>query len=151
MRACRSDLHPDFDPQGPTADYVRGVVLTFLDRDPSTAELTQLTVALDSTVLERGQLTRSLSQSLEWIGLTVDALYRSALGRDSDDAGRRYWRERVVGGMRITDVGAWFYGSEEFGSSGWTTSPWPRSSRPAMSTSAARNADAFLLRGPWRG
>lgn len=114
MRACRPDLAAGFDPDGSTARYVRATSRTFLGRDPAPTELAQHAVAIDAAAMTSAEHTRSLSQSLEWIGLTIDDLYRRALGRTADDAGRRYWRDLVVGGMRITDVGALFYGSDEF-------------------------------------
>ncbi|HAS09184.1 MAG TPA: hypothetical protein DCS55_01485, partial [Acidimicrobiaceae bacterium] len=102
MRACRPDLRVVFDPAGPTADHVRAAFSLFLGRAPSSAELQEHTVAIDSGWIGRLEHARSLAVSLEWVGRTVDALYRSALGRPADDAGLRYWRDQVAAGLAIT-------------------------------------------------
>jgi hypothetical protein len=111
MRACNPAL---FQPSGTTANFVRAAFGTFLGRAPNTSELQQRTIALDSGVVSRDAFTRELAQSLEWIARTIDEMYNSALGRSAEPAGLRYWRDLVVGGLRITDVGAELYASEEF-------------------------------------
>lgn len=123
MRACRPDLRVVFDPDGPTADFVRAVHQTFLARPPSAFELEAHTVAIDGGRLGRLDLTRGLARTPEWIDRTIDALYRSALGRPADASGLRYWRDRVVAGMRITDVGAQLYASDEFFRRSGSTDP----------------------------
>jgi len=112
MQACRDEL-ASYDPEGPSASYVSATYRTFLSRDPSRSEQAAATVSLETGVRSRIEHTRSLASSMEWIGRTIDDIYRSALGREADDGGRRYWRDRVVAGMRITDVGAYIYGSDE--------------------------------------
>lgn len=114
MRACRPDLSVVYDADGPTAKFVRAAFRTFLGRSPSAGELRERTLAIDSGLRSRDQLTGELSRSLEWISRTVGALYESALGRPADASGLRYWRDRIAGGMRVTDVGAYFYASSEF-------------------------------------
>lgn len=113
MRACRPDLQVVFDPDGPTAHHVRAALQLFLGRQPSDDELEQHTVALDSGRIGRLEHARSLATSLEWVGRSIDALYRSALGRPADEEGLRYWRDQVAAGLRITDLGALLYGSDE--------------------------------------
>lgn len=113
MRACRPDLRVVFDPDGPTADHVRATFSLFLGRAPSSAELQEHTVAIDSGWIGRLEHARSLAVSLEWVGRTVDALYRSALGRPADDAGLRYWRDQVAAGLAITHVGVLLHASDE--------------------------------------
>jgi len=113
MRACRPDLRVVFDPDGPTADHVRAAFSLFLGRAPSGAELEEHTVAIDSGWIGRLEHARSLAVSLEWVGRTVDAMYRSALGRPADADGLRYWRDQVAAGLAITHVGALLYASDE--------------------------------------
>lgn len=114
MRACRPDLRVVYDPAGPTAQFVRAAYRTFLGRLPSDTVLRDRTVAIDSGRRSRADLTGELARSIEWIGRSVDALFRGALGRPVDAAGLRYWRDRVVEGMRLTDVGVYVLASDEF-------------------------------------
>lgn len=113
MRACRPDLRVVFDPDGPTAHHVRAAFQLFLGRQPSDHELEQHTLALDGAQIGRFAHARSLATSLEWVGRSIDALYRSALGRPAEPEGLRYWRDQVAAGLRITDLGALLYGSDE--------------------------------------
>jgi beta-lactamase class A len=113
MRACRPDLRVVFDADGPTAHYVRAAFQVFLGRTPSDSELEAHTVALDSGAVGRLQHARSLATSREWVGRSIDALYRSALGRPAEEAGVHHWRDQVAAGLRITDLGALLHGSDE--------------------------------------
>lgn len=113
MRACRPDLRVVFDPDGPTAHHVRAAFRVFLGRLPSDGELREHTVALDGGTIGRLDHARSLATSPEWVGRTVDALYRSALGRPAEDGGLAYWRDRILAGLRVTDLGALVHGSDE--------------------------------------
>lgn len=123
MRACRPDLRVVFDPDGATAHYVRAAFGVFLGRAPSDSELEAHTVALDAGTVGRLQHTRSLATSMEWVGRSIDALYRSALGRPAEEDGVRYWRDQVVAGLRITDLGALLYGSDELYAAVGSTDP----------------------------
>jgi hypothetical protein len=41
-------------------------------------------------------------------------LYEKVLGRAPDPDGAAYWTSRVQAGMRLTDIGTYFYGSAEY-------------------------------------
>jgi len=55
-----------------------------------------------------------LAYSDEYAGVLLDDLYQRVLGRPADDEGKRYWLGVLASGTRIEDVGALFYGSEEY-------------------------------------
>ncbi len=44
----------------------------------------------------------------------VTDLYKTALGRNPDEAGRRYWESRMADGVKFEHVGTLFYGSPEY-------------------------------------
>lgn len=58
--------------------------------------------------------TRTLTASPAWAGAQIDDLYRRALDRDPDPAGRAYWRDLVVAGVAFDVVAAHVFGSDEF-------------------------------------
>lgn len=55
-----------------------------------------------------------LSQSDVWAGAVVNDIYSTALGRAPDAEGRAYWVETLRQGMRVQDLGTYFYGSNEY-------------------------------------
>lgn len=95
------------------AAYVDVLHRTFLDRPATADESARWTLRLAGGA-PRSELTRSLASSPEWVGVEIDALYRKALGRESDPGGRAHWHEVVLSGRRIADIGAELYGSPEF-------------------------------------
>lgn len=113
MRACRPDLRVEYDPDGAVAHHVRASFDLFLGRAPSADELEWHTVAIESGSISRLGFARSLAASQEWIDATIDALYRSALGRPAEEAGLAHWRSRIAAGMPITDLVALIHGSDE--------------------------------------
>ena len=113
MRACRPDLRVVYDPDSAVARHVRAVYDLFLGRAPSGDELEWHTVAIESGSVGRLDLARALAASQEWIDATIDALYRSALGRPAEEAGLAHWRSRIAAGMPITDLVALIHGSDE--------------------------------------
>lgn len=56
----------------------------------------------------------TMARSDEWLSVSIRELYSKALGRVADPDGLAYWIGRVRAGMRLTDVGALFYGSPEY-------------------------------------
>jgi len=70
--------------------------------------------------LPRGEFTLALSRSPEWTGRVVDGLYDQIFGRPADEGGRAYWSDLVSRGLRVSDVAAHFYGSDE-----WFLAPPP--------------------------
>lgn len=59
-------------------------------------------------------VTHELAHSDHYAGRVVDDLYRSALGRSADSAGRAYWVSVLRNGATVQQMGTSFYGSEEF-------------------------------------
>lgn len=59
-------------------------------------------------------VTHELAHSSHYAGGVVDDLYRSALGRSADPAGRAYWISVLRNGATVQQMGTSFYGSEEF-------------------------------------
>ena len=63
-----------------------------------------------------------LARSDEWLTVSIRELYVKALNREPDQGGLTYWIGRIRAGMRLTDVGALFYGSPEYFQSSGATS-----------------------------
>jgi len=93
--------------------FVRAVATDFVGREPTAAELTRwrdLLVAGGS----RTDVTRAYAWSDEWIGVLVDGLYRSTLGRGADPGGRAFWIGVLRSGQTPAQVAAQFYASDEY-------------------------------------
>jgi hypothetical protein len=104
---------PDPARTAPWERYTTWAHRTLLRRDPTSAELATWSDRLTAGH-DRLAFTRPLTDSPEWAGVQIDDLYRRALGRDAEPAGRAYWRDLVVGGMPLDGVAAHLFGSEEF-------------------------------------
>ncbi len=91
------------------------IVRTFerlLGREPSGEELADA-----RSLLERGEpaaLADSLAHHPDFAGRLIDSLYRDALGRPADQAGRTYWIDRMQDGLSYQVVGTLFFGSSEY-------------------------------------
>ncbi|MEZ5379870.1 MAG: DUF4214 domain-containing protein [Acidimicrobiales bacterium] len=55
-----------------------------------------------------------LAASDAWAGAVVSQIYTTALGRAPDAAGRAYWVEQLRLGMKMQELGTYFYGSSEY-------------------------------------
>jgi hypothetical protein len=62
----------------------------------------------------RGAVTRGLARTDEWAGQRVDALYQDVLDRPAEPDGRGYWVDAIADGLRLEQVGVYFYGSPEY-------------------------------------
>ena len=104
--------------------FVHAVTTDFLGRAPTAAEVTRWR----DHVLAGGSreaVTRHFAFSDEWVGVIVDGLYRSTLGRGADAGGRSHWVQVIRSGRTPAEVAAWFYASDEyFARSGGTASAW---------------------------
>ncbi|HAS11678.1 MAG TPA: hypothetical protein DCS55_14370 [Acidimicrobiaceae bacterium] len=101
------------------AAYVDEVHELFLGRSATGAETEQWCRPVRDG--NRIGLTEALSVSDEWAGVQIAELYQKILGRTGDDEGRAYWLSQVERGLRIEDIAAQFYGSQEyFGANGGT-------------------------------
>jgi len=65
-----------------------------------------------------------LAYSPEYSGVLLDDLYQRVLGRPADASGKQYWLDLLASGTRIEDVGALFYGSEEYVRAAGSVEAW---------------------------
>lgn len=96
----------------PTSLYLESVFGLFLGRAPSAGEVDTWSEAVHRG--ERAAVTRALAASDEWAGQRVDDLYRTVLDRPADEAGRAHWVAAIGSGLRLEDVAARFFGSDEY-------------------------------------
>lgn len=94
------------------ARYVDAVHQLFLGRGATGAESQQWCRPVRDG--DRISLTQALSVSDEWAGAQIAELYEKILDRAGDAEGRAYWLDQVRRGLRIEDIAAQFYGSEEY-------------------------------------
>ncbi len=99
--------------------YVDALYVDLLGRH-ATADEQSRGVTLLHYNFSRYQYTRSLARTPEWIGGVIDDLYRQVFGRPADPGGRAYWTDQVARGLRVSEVAAHFYGSDE-----WYARPGP--------------------------
>lgn len=104
--------------------FVQAVVEDFLGRAATSAETTRWRDHLLAGG-SRDQVTRAFAFSDEWIGVIVDGLYRSTLGRGPDAVGRAHWIQVIRSGRTPADVASYFYASDEyFRRAGGTNLAW---------------------------
>ena len=97
----------------PNQQYVKAAYRAFIGRDPSDAERVNWAAQLDDGT-PRATLTTTLASSQEWVTVQLRDLYERVLGPEPDAGGAAYWTSRVQSGIRITDIGTFFYGSPEY-------------------------------------
>ncbi len=61
-----------------------------------------------------GDVANALADSDDWAGAVVTQIYQTALGRAPDAAGRAYWVDQLSDGMKVQELGTFFYGSNEY-------------------------------------
>lgn len=93
--------------------YVDAVHRDLLGRPATSAEKTTWAGKLRSGTT-RNEFTLALARTPEWIGFVVDQLYVQVFGRKADSGGRRYWSDQIAAGLRVANVAAHFYGSDEW-------------------------------------
>ncbi|HEX4902470.1 MAG TPA: DUF4214 domain-containing protein [Acidimicrobiales bacterium] len=104
--------------------FVEAVVTDFLGRPATSAEITRWRDHLLAGG-SREAVTRAFAYSDEWIGVLVDGLYRSTLGRSADAGGRAFWIDQLRRGMTPAQVASHFYASDEyFRRAGGTAPAW---------------------------
>lgn len=86
----------------------------FLDRAPSSAELSTWTGRLTRHQVSRYDVATSLSRSDEWIASVITRFYRDTLNRDPDAAGLAGWVAAAKMGMPVAQIAAAFYASPEY-------------------------------------
>ena len=92
-------------------EYVGAVYQLFVGRTASSSDVSHWSPVVASG--DRSRLTGALAVSNEWAGSRVAELYRTILGREADAGGRASWVGAISRGMRLEDVAAGFYGSQE--------------------------------------
>ncbi|MEM9561207.1 MAG: DUF4214 domain-containing protein [Actinomycetota bacterium] len=85
----------------------------FLGRSASDAELDVAVTRLEQGS-DRLDLTTELARSDHWAGSELDQMYLDVLGRQADPDGRRYWMGQIGAGLKLQDLGTYFYGSTEY-------------------------------------
>ncbi|MDA3040174.1 MAG: N-acetylmuramoyl-L-alanine amidase, partial [Actinomycetota bacterium] len=91
--------------------FTKALSTLFLGQsDPSSADVLAARVVWES----RSAVVDELARSEAWAGRVVDQVYIDALGRAPDASGRTYWVQRLRAGLRVQDMGAFFYGSAEY-------------------------------------
>jgi hypothetical protein len=97
---------------GPTAAFVEAAHQLFLRRSATSSEIRWWSVSVHRD--QRAAVTGALAISDEWAGKRVDDLYLQVFGRRADADGRAHWVDAIAGGLRLEDVAALLYGSDEF-------------------------------------
>jgi len=106
--------------------FVRAVVSDFLGRPATDSEVARWRDHLLAGG-SRQAVTRAFAYSDEWIGVLVDGLYRSTLGRAADAGGRAFWIGQLRAGQTPAQVAALFYASDEYyRRAGGTPAAWVR-------------------------
>lgn len=104
--------------------FVKAVVTDFLGRPATDAEVTRWRDHLLAGG-SREAVTQAFAWSDEWIGVLVDGLYRSTLGRGADAGGRAFWIGQLRAGQTPAQVASHFYASDEyFRRAGGTAAAW---------------------------
>jgi cell division septation protein DedD len=99
---------------GTNPNFVRGLYRNFLGRTASADEVNYWAGELNAGRATQASLTTILSTSDEWIRVVIRGFYVDTLGREPDAAGYQYWIDRARSGEPIADIGAFFYGSDEY-------------------------------------
>ncbi len=93
-------------------DYITGVYQRILGRSPTAGQLDHWNWKTDhqGTIA----LGREMVRQSTFIDGIVDTMYRRALNREPDAAGRAYWTALLRdGGLSVKKMGIYFYGSKE--------------------------------------
>ena len=103
---------------GPTlpelAKFVDLAYRVFLNRPADAAGKDYWSRRIIEQVITIRGFNDMLARSDEWLTISIRDLYLKALGREPEPDGLTYWIGRIRAGTRLTDVGAFFYGSAEY-------------------------------------
>lgn len=102
------------DPIVSNSNFVKNLYQDFLARAATDSEVQYWGNALNRGQITPRGLTSILATSDEWLRSSIRSFYTDTLGRDPDEAGYQYWVSQARGGMAVADIGAFFYGSEEY-------------------------------------
>ncbi len=98
---------------GDDGRYLSAVYRLFAGRPANPRQLSAAATLIEQRG-DRLTLTKQLAVSDHWTGDTIDRLYRNVLGRPADPSGRSYWVGEVANGLKVADLGTYFYGSTEY-------------------------------------
>lgn len=112
VRFAKGDLPQNATVDAATSKYIDALHQQFLNRSATTTEKQRWASAVQSG--NRAAVANALAVSNEWAGVRVNDLYRTVLGRDADSSGRSFWVGQVASGVRLEDVAAGFYASDEY-------------------------------------
>lgn len=105
-------VHGPVGSSAEAAKYVDAVHRLFINRGATSGDVTKWAPSVRAG--DRNSMTLTLAASDEWAGVRVAELYRTVLGRSPDAGGRGYWVARIADGVRLEDVAAGFYASDEY-------------------------------------
>jgi len=106
------DRLPTIRTRARTGTHLVGIYEGFLGSLPDPAAYLPWQAVAERQGLRQAAL--GLAYSPEYSGVLLDDLYQRVLGRPADESGKQYWLSVLASGTRIEDVGALFYGSEEY-------------------------------------
>jgi len=103
---------PRIRSQARTGAHLVGIYEAFLGATPDPDAFRRWSDVVAARGLRAAAL--QLAYSEEYAGVLLDDLYQRVLGREADATGKAYWLGVLASGTRIEQVGALFYGSEEY-------------------------------------
>jgi hypothetical protein len=98
---------------GADARYLDRLHRVFIGRPATEAEIDRGVASLEQGA-DAIDLTTALARSEQWAGSALDRMYREVLGREPDPEGRAYWMGEIAAGLRLQELGTYFYGSREY-------------------------------------
>jgi hypothetical protein len=112
-------------PADPSADYVRWILTNVAGLQPSDTDVAAYVDLLDAGV-SRVELTTFAVHHDQPLGFLVSLAYNTALGRELDGTGARYWVGQITSGRQtVAEVWAAIASSAEaLRSNGGSAGPW---------------------------
>ena len=127
LQAAEGDGTAEESPQYVTSPeeerFVRALSVDFLDRPATEDEVRRHTATMASGG-SRASVVAAYAESDEWVSALVTGYYESALGREPDEGGLRYWIDRIAAGMTPAAVASNFYGSAEYYAASGSSEAW---------------------------
>jgi cyclophilin family peptidyl-prolyl cis-trans isomerase len=96
------------------SNFITNLYRDILERTADAAGQTYWTNLILNGTMSIPQVTMSFLDSTEYRTNVIKALYQNILGRQPDTAGLQYWLSAFAAGANAEQVGAGFYGSQEY-------------------------------------
>jgi len=127
----------------PYVAFVRAAYQDFLDRAPTTAELSSQADALYLGTKSRATIVRELAYSDGYLTAVVNRFYVDTLGRPGGSGEVSYWIGLLRSGWSVARVAASFYASAEYfsGIGGGTVRSWIADLYPKLLQRSASSTD----------